>query len=757
MSEGYKDNPGFDLYNDPTLLSSMDSYLDHPGNEVQNVSEPNADISSRLPSAEKPDTVGEFTLPIDPATLKATSVNFKRLFALIIGINEYEQSEKNLGGAVLDAEKVKTFLTDKLGVPRDNIKTLFNEEATKDRILAAIKGLPNAIPNLNNDPILIYYAGHGGRARAPPDWYTSDAKNKIEMLCPHDFNFRGSNSDEGQGIFDLTLAQYLNDIARKSDNVCVILDCCHSGSATRDGELPVDFKIRGVELPSGYVIPLSVFEKQITSGTRGIGSVKDFEKIGSHSHVLLAACKKEEGAGEQSSGGFFTTELVKLFGGPRNVSDLTYLEVIKTINLEDYTLTQNPQCVGANQECLLFSTNVPSPYRALSIKISAKPAPGEFKLDAGEAYGILGGAEFNVYSDKNMTNFVGRVKAGTPRQYDAPCHVADGIQFPTDFQTGFALQTHTGFGRDIRLFVPHDETFSRLLNALKEHMQYRDKMQTFCLLDSENPPEGDPADLALRVVDKNGQSFVHFDVKNQKCVEMGLTTMPYAVSLSLDKFLMAILRNAADFYWKFRDYKPKLSSLDVTLECFELENDPNREDFYRPKDDRNNLVNSDGTIVIDSVDRKPEESDDPVPYGYRINNRSTENLYAALFYFDFSDLSITSHYEPDSAHSGAPGTVDFSIPPKKSVTVGFGDSGTNPIGWSMRSEKKIDEGVFRIKQDVDVGFLKLYVATHRTEYRDIAQKSPIDGPDRGGAPFGARRPRILLDTLIVPVVLKRGE
>lgn len=85
----------------------------------------------------------------------------------------------------------------------------------------------NAIQNLAynpaisaEDPILIFYAGHGSEAPPPTNWKTSNENNMIQMLIPHDFTLKGSNDHEGQGVFDVTLSKLLDDIARnKSDNI----------------------------------------------------------------------------------------------------------------------------------------------------------------------------------------------------------------------------------------------------------------------------------------------------------------------------------------------------------------------------------------------------------------------------------------------------------------------------------------------------------------------------------------------------------
>ncbi|KAF5330089.1 hypothetical protein D9758_018821 [Tetrapyrgos nigripes] len=646
------------------------------------------------------------------------SVDFTKLNALIIGIDKYEdRSIRNLNAAVLDAENVKNFLTDTLRVPHINIKTLYDTQATTVHILNAIKGLTN-LSITKDDPILIYYAGHGARVPAPAGRITGDSLNEISLLCSHDFKRYGSDTEDGQGIFSFILAKYLDSLADKWENITVIFDCCHSGSATRDDEVRDDERVRGIELPKEYEIPRSVFDQQVNS-----------------------ACGREEKAREHSGGGYFTSDLLELFKarGPEGISDLTYQDVIETINLTNRTLWQNPHCVGDNKNRLLFSTTVPNPDRASLIR--AQSDPGEFLLDAGRANGILEEAVFNIYSDKSMTSFVGKVIADAPGEYVTTCHVADDVQFPLG--TVFALPACIGLERDIRLFVPSDTVFSELHTALKGHEERRDKMQTFNLLNSEhdNPPDGPRANLSLCVVD---DSFVQFDVKDQKCIDMGLTKMPYRVSLRSNDDLMAVLRSAADFYWKF-NYHPILSS-DITLECFELEEDPNQ-DTFKPKNDRENLINTDRMIILNDVPRQLENVE-TVPYGFRINNRTKRNFYAALFYFNFGDLSIVSYYTPDSVHTR--GKLDC-IKPDSCVTIGYGDSGITPTEFCMIKKKHVSESILHEEQDVQVGYFRLYASTYCTKYSDIAQESPFE-KNRHPQPFtGGSK---IFGTLDIPVVTR---
>jgi hypothetical protein len=82
--------------------------------------------------------------------------------------------------------------------------------------------------------------------------------------------------------------------------------------------------------------------------------------------------------------------------------------------------------------------------------------------------------------------------------------------------------------------------------------------------------------------------------------------------------------------------------------------------------------------------------------------------------------------------------------------VGFGDSGTVPHAFLLRDE-----------QDVDVGFLKLFLSREQVDFSDVAQLTPF-GPigARLTRPYEAKHTRLpvrfLWDTILAPVVQRRA-
>lgn len=86
-----------------------------------------------------------------------------RIFSLIIGIDNYKSGHIwNLHACVEDAKKIKKWLLDEFGVPRDQICLLLDSRATKSNIENAF--MAHLVNNSSIDPgdaILIYFAGHG--------------------------------------------------------------------------------------------------------------------------------------------------------------------------------------------------------------------------------------------------------------------------------------------------------------------------------------------------------------------------------------------------------------------------------------------------------------------------------------------------------------------------------------------------------------------------------------------------------------------
>lgn len=145
-------------------------------------------------------------------------------WAVVIGINQY-QSWPKLEYAVNDARAVAAHLEHKLGFKKENIITLYDDEATSERITEVL-GYQLADPNLvkENDRVFIFYAGHG-MTRALPNG------KALGYLIPVDAD---TDKFQNRGISMTQINDFSALIPAK--HLYFVMDSCYSGLAlTRAG------------------------------------------------------------------------------------------------------------------------------------------------------------------------------------------------------------------------------------------------------------------------------------------------------------------------------------------------------------------------------------------------------------------------------------------------------------------------------------------------------------------------------------------
>jgi uncharacterized caspase-like protein len=142
-----------------------------------------------------------------------------RLFALVIGINKYKELRPRLSGAVPDANAMIEFLSSKTSASR--ILSLKDKQATRKSIIDAFKTLSRSKEIEKNDPIVIYFAGHGGEAQI------QGQEEMTQIILPYDASPREQDEDGLPVIFgipDFEIRRLLNDIAvEKGNNIVSFL------------------------------------------------------------------------------------------------------------------------------------------------------------------------------------------------------------------------------------------------------------------------------------------------------------------------------------------------------------------------------------------------------------------------------------------------------------------------------------------------------------------------------------------------------
>jgi peptidoglycan/xylan/chitin deacetylase (PgdA/CDA1 family)/uncharacterized caspase-like protein len=149
---------------------------------------------------------------------------YNNSWAVVIGINNYQHWPK-LKYAVNDAQSIAKILHTKLGFPKKNIFELYDEDATRERIVEVL-GYNLADPKkvTQEDRVFIFYAGHGMTRPLA-------SGKKLGYIIPVDTELiKFQNKGISMSQFD----DYSALIHAK--HVYFVMDSCYSGLAlTRSG------------------------------------------------------------------------------------------------------------------------------------------------------------------------------------------------------------------------------------------------------------------------------------------------------------------------------------------------------------------------------------------------------------------------------------------------------------------------------------------------------------------------------------------
>jgi hypothetical protein len=372
------------------------------------------------------------------------------LWALLIGIDCYMPNElsdgtfyRSLAGCVRDIRKVEKSLRSEFGLTDERLIRLTASRGGADNPSSrGSGGTPSSVedetpteppeewPTYRNivsafrkleasaqpgEQIYIHYSGHGGkvkslrkhRALIPGKWID-------EALVPTDLG-----DDEGRYLRDIELAFLLQKLVAKGLYVTIVLDSCHSGSATRGEEVVVRGQtpankddVRGsARIDDRPQLSLVASDEELVDNWKGISKPSDRDVYVASNwlpdpqgYVLLAACRSNEGAHEypfdkvnkEGALTYWFLESLKKFGD--GVTYRTLHRYIHTKVSEQFRKVepQNPQLEGEGDRSLFGREPVPAPH-AFSV-LDADASRRQVTLNAGRAHGLGAGARFALYS-----------------------------------------------------------------------------------------------------------------------------------------------------------------------------------------------------------------------------------------------------------------------------------------------------------------------------------------------------------------------
>jgi WD40 repeat protein len=154
---------------------------------------------------------------------------------LAVGVSQYANQEYNLNYTTDDATSFASQL--KLEQEKQSryqsveIKTLLNQNATKENILAELRKLAASVQP--EDAVVVYFSGHG---KASGDHF---------YLVPHDLGYNGSRDQLSAEGLKLILAHSISDLELEevfrgidAGQMFMIIDACNSGQALENKDEP---------------------------------------------------------------------------------------------------------------------------------------------------------------------------------------------------------------------------------------------------------------------------------------------------------------------------------------------------------------------------------------------------------------------------------------------------------------------------------------------------------------------------------------
>ncbi|MGQ7848065.1 caspase family protein [Granulosicoccus sp. 3-233] len=299
-----------------------------------------------------------------------------KLFVLQVGINAYSPQVGALLGCVNDVHNIRDYLSECSGNSVEAVQ-LLDEDATRANVITAFR--EHLCQAKENDQVLFHYSGHGARWRSAPEFRQWNPGGWDEGLVL--FDSRGGNSFD---LADKELAILLSEVGRQQANISVLLDCCHSGTATRSMD---DFALNRVRQTHQVNDPRPLESYLDGYYQQLLDKGQPLRRPGSR-HILMAACERKQKAWEgHDHQGVFSQALLEVLRGKDQ--DLAYANVFVRCRelVRNRTSNQEPQfeTMGGFRAYDGFLGHTAS---ARGRRLFVQCRKGQWQLDRGAIFGL---------------------------------------------------------------------------------------------------------------------------------------------------------------------------------------------------------------------------------------------------------------------------------------------------------------------------------------------------------------------------------
>ncbi len=239
----------------------------------------------------------------------------KDIYALLVGINDYSPDVGRLTGCLNDVDHFQDYLKSRFDGSQLHIVSLKDADATRSNIIDQFR---SHLGRATGDDVAIFqYCGHGARWKSASEFEPFFPDGKDEGLVCYD--------SRGAGGFDLAdkeLAVLLAELAKNDPHIAVVLDCCHSGSATRGADDFTQLKARQTH----EVLEERPLDSYLDGYYSELCKRGASLEIPASRHILLAACQRVQKAWEgKDHSGVFTSTLLEVLD--RSSPEISYADL----------------------------------------------------------------------------------------------------------------------------------------------------------------------------------------------------------------------------------------------------------------------------------------------------------------------------------------------------------------------------------------------------------------------------------------------
>lgn len=346
------------------------------------------------------------------------------LYALLIGIDHYQPNQlyKSLKGAVRDINLVDTFLQQTLKIPPERIYKLISpnpedaasltarsdQQPTYENIVSAFDQITQlAQPG---EQVYIHYSGHGGRATTI---YPFKKEPNDEGIVPMNIG----DTEAGRYLRDVEITTLLKRMTDRGLIVTLVLDCCHSGGATRGSDAEIRSAGQTDTAPR-TASSLVAEAEELAQNWLALTQDRSLNLAGlptTRDYVLLAACRPNEYAyeyavngGTERHGALTYWMIDTLTSKATSGQSLTYKLLHDRVNaqIQSKFAQQMPMILGESDRLVFGSERWSTPLTVTVIKVISN---SQVTLNAGQAQGLSKGTRFSIYPFQT-TDFTDRTR-----------------------------------------------------------------------------------------------------------------------------------------------------------------------------------------------------------------------------------------------------------------------------------------------------------------------------------------------------------